>query len=104
MKAIGWLLIFIGIGAAIDAFHGNSPYQSLVSYLEGNGAIPAGGTASNLPTAQDVLNAGGSMQQAIATAQANNTSDAGTIGETAATLPQRYIQFPGGQGPGVSGH
>lgn len=100
IKAIGWLLIMIGIGAAIDSFHGNSPYQSLVSYIKGTGSVPAGG----LTTAAQVLADGGTMAQAIATAQANNTSDAGTVGETAATLPKRYIQFPGGQGPGVNGH
>lgn len=42
MKAIGWLLIMIGVGAGIDAFHGNSPYKTLVSYLQGTGAVPVG--------------------------------------------------------------
>ena len=40
IKAIGWLLIFIGIGAGIDAYHGNSPYASLSKYLAaGNSGV-----------------------------------------------------------------
>ena len=37
MKAIGWLLIFIGLGSAIDAYHGNSPYATISKYLSSAG-------------------------------------------------------------------
>ena len=51
MKAIGWLIIFIGIGAGIDAYHGNSPYKTLVSYLQGTGAVPQGASIPTAPAA-----------------------------------------------------
>ena len=61
MKAIGWLLIFIGIGAGIDAYHGNSPYKTLVSYLQGTGAVPVGGAVPAATQAGSYVNAAGQV-------------------------------------------
>ena len=71
MKAIGWLLIFIGIGAGIDAYHGDSPYKTLVSYLQGTGAVPTGGSVPAAPgtaaAAQAVTNATTAPQFGVST-------------------------------------
>lgn len=89
MKAIGWLLILVGIGAGIDAFHGNSPYKSLVGYLQGTGAVPAGGS---VPVPATAGSTGlGIIDSGVAALNGQSGSAGGS------TKPVVNTGFPGGK-------
>lgn len=43
MTAVGWLLVMLAIGIAIDAWHGKAFYSSLLKYLNPTAKTPATG-------------------------------------------------------------